>query len=93
MFRDGGGKKQARFDVMGKRPRGILMCDIMVVVMLEKKVTKGRLQDDQARSDLEYWLAKTPEERIAAVEELRRQRHGNEVRLERVARVIKRTPR
>jgi hypothetical protein len=37
-------------------------------------------------------LSKTPEERIAAVEFLRRKQHGYSIRLQRVARVIQREP-
>jgi hypothetical protein len=45
---------------------------------------------DQDKEDLEYWLTKTPEERVAAVEFLRKQFHGDLPRLQRVARLIKR---
>ena len=38
--------------------------------------------------DLKYWLAKTPDERIEAVEILRKQYHGNTVRLQRSVRII-----
>ena len=38
-------------------------------------------------TDLVYWLNKTPNERIEAVEFLRRQYHGNTKRLQRIARV------
>jgi hypothetical protein len=45
-------------------------------------------------SDLEYWLAQSPEDRIAAVEEIRREHHGwtdeTEPRLQRVFSIIKR---
>jgi hypothetical protein len=58
--------------------------------MIEKTARKCRLEDhDQAREDLAYWLSKTPEERVAAVDFLRRQVHGTDQRLQRVARVIK----
>lgn len=43
--------------------------------------------------DLEYWLTRPPIERVAAVEVLRRQRHGTGVRLQRVLRVIERESR
>jgi hypothetical protein len=59
--------------------------------MIEKVVKKGSLLDcTDARNDLEYWLAKSPQERIEAVEVLRKQRHGNQQRLQRIARVIER---
>jgi hypothetical protein len=35
-------------------------------------------------------LARTPEERVQAVELLRRQRHGSTGRLQRIARVVQR---
>jgi hypothetical protein len=52
---------------------------------------------DQAREDLRYWRARTPAERIAAVELLRRDLHlplgapaDAEPRLQRVCRVVQR---
>jgi hypothetical protein len=50
---------------------------------------------DQARDDLRWWLSRTPEERIAAVEQLRSEHHqveegDGEPRLQRVCRVVKR---
>ncbi len=42
--------------------------------MIEKVVKKRNLNDaGAAKDDLAYWLSKTPEERISAVEILRRQ--------------------
>jgi len=59
--------------------------------MIEKVVRKLDLKSaSSAREDLAYWLGKTPEERIAAIEFLRRQYHGSSERLQRVARVIQR---
>jgi hypothetical protein len=61
---------------------------------IEKVVKKARLDDrSTAREDLAYWLSKTPAERVAAVDQLRRQYYGDSVRLQRVARVVKRQPR
>jgi hypothetical protein len=40
------------------------------------------------KEDLAYWLSKTPEERVDAVEYLRRQLHGSSERLQRTARII-----
>lgn len=58
---------------------------------MEKVVKFRRLGDPSgAREDLEYWLSRSPEERVAAVEFLRRQYYGDPGRLQRVARVIKR---
>jgi hypothetical protein len=59
--------------------------------MIEKTVRIIDLKNDSSiRDDLAYWLSKTPEERISAIEFLRRQYHGSSARLQRVARVIQR---
>jgi len=58
---------------------------------IKKVVTKKKLSDlKKDKSDLNYWLSKTPQERILAVEELRRQYAGSEARLQRVVRIVKR---
>jgi hypothetical protein len=57
--------------------------------MIEKKVKKFDLRSDLSiREDLDYWLSKTPRERVAAIEFLREQTHGSSARLQRSARVI-----
>ena len=57
--------------------------------MIKKVVKKYRIEDlSSIREDLAYWLSKSHEERISAVEYLRRQYHGNTARLQRSARVI-----
>jgi hypothetical protein len=62
--------------------------------MIEKVVHKYKLGDPaEAQADLEFWLSRSLEERIAAVEFLRRQHHGDLPRLPRVARVIQRPQR
>lgn len=59
--------------------------------MIEKVMNIINLKDKGSVStDLNYWLSKSPEERVAAVDYLRRQFHGSTERLQRVARVIKR---
>ena len=59
--------------------------------MIEKIVKVKNLNDkDLILDDLKYWLSKTPEERVEAVDYLRRQFHGSSERLQRVARVIQR---
>ena len=58
--------------------------------MLEKVVKKVPLNQSSVKEDLSFWLAKPPEERLAAVERLRKQIDGSTVRLQRVARVIQR---
>lgn len=59
--------------------------------MIRKIVTRLNLKDASLPGkDLAYWLSKTPEERISTVEFLRKQRHGETARLQRIARVIQR---
>jgi len=62
--------------------------------MIKKIVKIQRLNEHKIASlnnDLVYWLSKTPEERILAVEYLRRQYHGSTARLQKSARVIQRS--
>jgi len=51
------------------------------------------LKDDDAQRDYKYWMSRTPEERIAAMEELRlhwhKMRNEPPARLQRVHRIIK----
>lgn len=59
--------------------------------MIAKVARKAKLSEfDEVKENLAYWLSRSPEERIAAVEYLWRLAHGSEIRLQRVARVIKR---
>jgi hypothetical protein len=60
--------------------------------MIERVVKKLDLKRDSAiKEDLAYWLSKTPQERIAAIEFLRRQCHGSSARLQRSDRVVQQT--
>ena len=59
--------------------------------MIKKVVKKVSLNDNSVKADLEYWLSKSPEERIEAVEILRRQFYGDTARLQRVVKVIQQT--
>lgn len=60
--------------------------------MIKKVVKIKNLNDkDFILDDLKYWLSKSPEERIAAVDYLRRQCHGSSERLQRVVRVVQRS--
>ena len=60
--------------------------------MITRVVRARRLDDARhLREDLEYWLKKTPSERVAAVDYLRRQVHGSTAKLQRVVRVIERS--
>jgi len=56
--------------------------------LIKKVVKKVGLNDDSVKSDLKYWLSKTPAERVEAVEILRKQFYGNTARLQRVVKVI-----
>lgn len=59
--------------------------------MIQKVVKKENLQNfSEIKDNLVYWLSKTPEERVAAVEYLRRQHNGSSERLQRFARVVQR---
>jgi hypothetical protein len=59
--------------------------------MIYKKVTKHRLSPSfEIRQNLKYWLTRTPQERLAAVDFLRRQIYGDTERLQRTARVTQR---
>jgi hypothetical protein len=58
--------------------------------MIEKVVKKRNLKEfSEIKENLEYWLSKSIDERISAVEEIRKATHGTSARLQRVARVIK----
>ena len=59
--------------------------------MIKKMVKKYYLKKfSEIKENLKYWLSRPPEERVAAVDFLRKQRYGNLPRLQRVVRVIKR---
>jgi hypothetical protein len=59
--------------------------------MIRKKVAKHRMDNfSEVRQNLQYWLTKSPQDRLAAVDSLRAQVYGNTERLQRTARVIQR---
>jgi len=58
--------------------------------MIKKTVKKYKLGKNSVKSDYKYWQDKSPEERVSAVEVLRRQHNGSSARFQRVARIIKR---
>ena len=66
---------------------------------MEKQVKKYQLKDPQQYEDeREYWRSKTPEERLMALEELRKQYMklkgiDAEQRIQRVCKIIKRSER
>jgi len=58
--------------------------------MMKRVVKKTGLHDRSSKQDdLRYWLSKTPQERIEAVELLWAIRHGNSKRLQKVVRVFR----
>ena len=57
--------------------------------MIRKIVRKYDLDHySEIKQNLEYWLSRPPEERLAAVDALRREYYGDSHRLQRVARVV-----
>ena len=58
--------------------------------MIEKTVKKYKLKKSSTKDDYKYWLGKSPEERVSAVEIIRRQNNGSAAGLQRVARIVKR---
>jgi len=59
--------------------------------MIKKIIKKGDSGGDSFKeADLAYWLTKTSQERVEAVEILRRQNDGNAARLQRVVKVVQR---
>ncbi|MDQ7825430.1 MAG: hypothetical protein RDV48_21695 [Candidatus Eremiobacteraeota bacterium] len=56
--------------------------------MIEKTVKRKKLTEPDSDSSLAYWESRTSEERLEAVELLRRQYSGDTAGLQRVARVI-----
>jgi hypothetical protein len=57
---------------------------------MKKVIAKHNLKDNSQYEDLAYWLNQTPDERVSAVEILRRQYYGGSERLQRVFRVVER---
>ena len=58
---------------------------------IEKVVVVKKISEYSAREDLEYWLSKSPQERIEAIEYLRSMYYGDTKRLQRTVRIIQRT--
>ena len=57
--------------------------------MNRKKVRKQDLdKHSEIKQNLEYWLSQPPEERLAAIDALRRELYGDLPRIQRVAQVI-----
>ena len=84
-------KADLAYDLARHKVTQLIKTEEYKVKMIEKVVRKGNLADfSEVRENLKYWLSKPPDERVAAVEELRRQRHGDTARLQRSARVVQR---
>jgi hypothetical protein len=63
----------------------------IIEVMIRRIVEVRRLDGySEIRQNLQYWLSRPGEERLAAVDSLRHQIHGHSERLQRTARVIQR---
>ena len=56
-----------------------------------KKILKIKNIREKNKDDLAYWLSRSPNERIEAVETLRKQFNGTTERFQRVIRVIQQT--
>ena len=62
--------------------------------MIQKVIAKHALNDPEAaKVDLLHWLSKPAQERVEAVDFLRKQHYGSTARLQRTARVIQRARR
>ena len=58
--------------------------------MIRKMASKHRLDSSlEIKQNLRYWLSRPPEERLAAVDSLRAQVYGDEIRLKRIVRVVR----
>jgi hypothetical protein len=57
---------------------------------MDRKIVRKHDMDNysEIRQNLEYWLSRPPEERLAAVDTFRREYYGDSHRLQRVVRVI-----
>ncbi|HOW51524.1 MAG TPA: hypothetical protein PLV42_05705 [bacterium] len=62
--------------------------------MIERSVNKHKLGAvDEQRADLLFWLSKTPEERVAAVDFLRAQHADTAKGIQRTVHIVKRAGR
>lgn len=58
--------------------------------MIRKVVQVRRIDHhSEIRQNLEYWLSRPPEERLAAVDQLRRRLYGDLPRIQRVVRAVR----
>ncbi len=54
---------------------------------IQPHIIKKHIKDCKPTDNYNWWITKTPEERISAVEILRRQMYGNTSRLQRVIKI------
>jgi hypothetical protein len=77
------------FPIVGQNIEGRAKQELRGTKVIERAVQKIDLEKySSIKEDLAFWLGKRPQERIAAIEFLRRQYHGSSARLQRSARVI-----
>ena len=63
--------------------------DVLWFAMIKKIIKKRQLTcNSDYLDDLNYWRNRSPEERVAAVDFLRKQHHGYSERLQRSVRII-----
>ena len=55
--------------------------------MVQLVLAKKNLGDSSAKEDLAFWLSRSPDERVEALNQMRREAHGNSIRLQRVVRI------
>ena len=58
---------------------------------MEKVFVKRRLNESTVKQDIDFWLSRSPEERVAAVEYLRKLYYGDTGRLQRSFKIVQRT--
>ena len=59
--------------------------------MIRKTVSKRSMdKSSEIKQNLQYWLSRPPEERLAAVDSLRVQIYGDTQKLQRIVRVVQR---
>jgi hypothetical protein len=59
--------------------------------MIQKVITKRKMDDSSSLDDLAYWQSRSTEERISAVEILRRQYYGSSERPQGFSRIVEGT--
>ena len=58
---------------------------------IEKVLNIKKLSVADSNEDYIYWMSKSPQERIEAIEHLRRMYYGDSARLQRAVRIIQRS--